>query len=259
FNMDSPIVGGMAPHQVALRRAIGLALDTPREISLLRKGQAVLSQSPIVPFTSGYDPKFKSEMSEYDPARAKGLLDVYGFLDRNGDGWRERPDGSPLVLELNATSDQTSRQLDELLTKNLATVGIRMRLKIAQWPENLKAARSGNFMVWEVGGSADAPDGQGALARYDSRQIGGQNMARFRLPAFDALYDKMQEIADGPERDALFLEAKRIAVAYMPYKMRVSRIVTDMSYPWLVGYRRPIFWQEWWHYVDIDTALLPRA
>ena len=259
FNMDSPIVGGMAPHQVALRRAIGLALDTRREISLLRKGQAVLSQSPISPYTSGYDPKFKSEMSEYDPARAKGLLDVYGYVDRNGDGWRERPDGSPLVLELNSTSDQTSRQLDELLTKNLAAVGIRMRLKIAQWPENLKAARSGNFMVWTVGGVADVPDGQGALARFDSRQIGGQNMARFRLPAFDTLYDKMQEIADGPERDAMFLEAKRIAVAYMPYKMRVSRIVTDMSYPWLVGYRRPIFWNEWWHYVDIDTALLPKA
>ena len=57
----------------------------------------------------------------------------------------------------------------------------------------------------------------------------------------------------------MFLEAKRIAVAYMPYKMRVSAIVTDMSYPWLVGYRRTIFWQEWWHYVDIDTALLPKA
>jgi ABC-type transport system substrate-binding protein len=259
FNMDSPIVGGYTPEQVALRRAIGLGLDTPRAILLLSKGQAILSQSPIAPFTSGYDPAFKSEMSEYDPARAKGLLDVYGFLDRNGDGWRERPDGSPLVLEMNSTSDQGSRQQDELLTKNLAAIGIRIRLKIAQWPENLKAARSGNFMVWGVGGLADVPDGQGALARYDSRQIGGQNMARFRLPAFDTLYDKMQEISDGPERDALFLEAKRIAVAYMPYKMRVSRIVTDMSYPWLIGYRRPIFWQEWWQYVDIDTALLPKA
>jgi hypothetical protein len=45
----------------------------------------------------------------------------------------------------------------------------------------------------------------------------------------------------------------------MPYKFRVSRIVTDMSYPWLVGYRRVLFWQEWWHYVDIDRDVAPAA
>ena len=26
-----------------------------------------------------------------------------------------------------------------------------------------------------------------------------------------------------------------------------------MTHPWLVGYRRPLFWQDWWQYVDIDT------
>jgi hypothetical protein len=27
-----------------------------------------------------------------------------------------------------------------------------------------------------------------------------------------------------------------------------------MSYPWLIGYRRVIFWQDWWQYVDIDDG-----
>ena len=44
---------------------------------------------------------------------------------------------------------------------------------------------------------ADAPDGQSSLARYYSKAIGGQNMARFRMPAFDALYEKMQGLPDG--------------------------------------------------------------
>jgi ABC-type transport system substrate-binding protein len=164
-----------------------------------------------------------------------------------------------LTIEYTAQADSNSRQLDELMIKNLTAIGVRVKMRFAQWPENLKSARAGSFMVWAVGGSADVPDGQSALARYDSRQIGGQNMARFKQPAFDALYDHMLRISDGPERDALFLEAKRIAVAYMPYKMRVSRIVTDMSYPWVFGYRRTIFWQEWWHCIDIDTSLLPKA
>jgi len=259
FNMENPVVGGYTPEQVALRRAIGLAYDTPREVSLVRNGQAIVAQSPNLPFTTGYDPTFKSEFSDHDPARAKALLDLYGYLDKDGDGWRERPDGSPLLIEMGGQSDALSRSLDELVVKSLAAVGVRVKLKIAQWPENLKSARAGKYMMWSVGGSAAGSDGQGALARYDGRQIGGQNMSRFQRPEFDKLYDRMQEIPDGPERMALFNEAKRMAVAWMPYKYRVHRLLTDMSYPWLIGYRRVIFWQDWWQYVDIDTTLLPKS
>ena len=38
-------------------------------------------------------------MSEFDRAKAQALLDMYGYVDRDGDGWRERPDGAPLTLE----------------------------------------------------------------------------------------------------------------------------------------------------------------
>jgi hypothetical protein len=32
-----------------------------------------------------------------------------------------------------------------------------------------------------------------------------------------------------------------------------------MTHPWVIGYRRALFWQDWWHYVDIDTQLKPIA
>lgn len=258
YNMDHPVVGGLAPERVALRRAIGLALDVPREIARVWRGQAIPAQASIVPGTLGYDPAFKSEMGDYDPARAKALLDLYGYVDRNGDGWRELPDGRPLVLEISTQPDNQSRALDDLRGKNLAAVGLRVLYKPAKWPENLKAARSGNYMMWRVGGSAAAPDGQPALARYHGRQIGGQNMARFSLPAFDALYERMELMPDGPEREALFREAKILAAAYAPYKTLVHRIVTDLAQPQFIGYRRPLFWQDWWHMVDIDPAAIPR-
>ena len=44
----------------------------------------------------------------------------------------------------------------------------------------------------------------------------------------------------------------------MPYRYNVHRIVTDLMQPWLLGYRRPPFWQDWWHFVDIDTAQRPK-
>jgi ABC-type transport system substrate-binding protein len=254
FNMEDPIVGGYGDANIALRRAIGLAFDSRAEIAYAFNYQGLLAQTPLLPHTLAFDPNYRSEFSEYDPARAKALLDLYGYKDRDGDGWREMPDGAPLVLTINMQSDQRSRKIAEMMDRNLRAIGIRSQSIVAQWPENLKAARSGRFQMWTVGNQADAPDSIGALARYDSRQIGGQNMARFRLPAFDALYDRAQAIADGPERAALFGQAQKLALAYMPYKFTLNRVSTDMTQPWLVGYRHPVFWTDWWQYVDIDTA-----
>ena len=254
FNMEDAVVGGYGADKVALRRAIGLGLDVQTEIRLVRNGQAVVSQSPIIPYTSGYAPDFRSEFGEYSPARAKALLDVYGYLDRDGDGWRELPGGQPLVLRVASQPTQRDRQIAEVMKKSMDAIGLRVDFELAQWPENLKAARAGKLAIWGVGGAAAGSDGQGALARFDSKQIGGQNMARFKMPEFDALLERMRVIEDGPERDALFDRAKRLAAAHMPYKFRMSRLLTDMSYPELVGYRRPVFWQEWWQYVDIDAS-----
>ncbi len=251
FNMEDPVIGGYTPAQVALRRAFALGLDTPSEIRQLRFGQGLPAQGPYIPFTTGYDPKYKSEFGDFDPARAKGLLDVYGFVDRDGDGWRERPDGSALELRIATQPDQRSRQIDELMRKDLDRLGLRSHFETAQWPENLKSARAGSLMVWSLGSSAAGSDGAGALARYESSQIGGQNMARFKLPEFDRIVERARVLPDGPEREALFDRARQLALAYMPYKFRVNRVVTDMSTARLVGYRRPVFWQEWWHYVDL--------
>jgi hypothetical protein len=64
-------------------------------------------------------------------------------------------------------------------------------------------------------------------------------------------------LPDGPERATLFEQAKRIAVVYAPYKTHVHRYMNDMAQPWLIGYRRPLFWTDFWQYLDVDTAKLP--
>ena len=99
FNMEDPVVGGYTPEKVALRRAISLATDVGAEIAQVRRGQAIPAQSPLRPAAGRYDPTYRSENGVYGPARAKALLDLYGYVDRDGDGWRELPDGKPLVLE----------------------------------------------------------------------------------------------------------------------------------------------------------------
>jgi ABC-type transport system substrate-binding protein len=258
FNMEDPVVGGYTPDKVALRRAIGLATDVDKLIRIGYRGQGVPAQAPTNPHTTGFDPKFKSEMGDYDPARAKALLDLYGYVDRDGDGWRELPDGSPLLIDRASQPEQSARELLALWSRDLQAIGIRTKTSVAKWPEQLKSARAGRLQVWALGGSSAQPDGQTALARYDSTQFGGQNLARFKNAELDALYRRMSVIPDGPERDELFRKVKLIAAAYVPYKFNLHRISTDMWYPWVIGYRRPLFWQEWWHMADIDLAAKPK-
>jgi len=257
FNMEDPVLGGYTPERIALRRAIALAMDVQREIRIIRRGQAVPAQSIVVPHTTGYDAKFKSENGDFDPARAKALLDLHGYVDKNGDGSRDQPDGKPFTLEVATQPDQTSRQFDELWKKNMERIGIRVKFFPGKWPEQLKAARAGKLMLWTLGSSAAGSDGQGSLARLYGPQSGSQNLARFKNAEFDKIYERMQVIADGPERDELFDQAKRIAVAYMPYKITVHRFNNDLLQPWVIGYRRPVFWNEWWQHVDIDQSKSP--
>jgi len=259
FNMEDPLVGGYTPEKVALRRAMALGTDVDREIRIARHGQAIPAQSILPPLVEGYRGDLRTEMSDFDLSRANALLDTFGYLDRDGDGWRERPDGRPLVLELLSQSDQATRQLDTLWKKNMDALGLRLVLKIAQWPENLKAARSGKFTIWRVGSSAASPDGQGALERAYGPSVGKGNLARFRLAAFDRLYEQLKIVPSGPERQALFERSSALMVAYMPYRVSVHRILTDLHYPWLNGYRRPPFWLDWWQFVDVDAAAQRQA
>jgi ABC-type transport system substrate-binding protein len=259
YNMDDPVIGGYTPERIALRRAINLGIDIDREIRLVRRSQAIAAQSPLMPHTYGYDPEYRSEMGTYDLARARALLDMYGYVDRDGDGFREQPDGSPLRLVLSTQPDQISRQFDELFKKNMEALGLRLDFSIAKWPEQLRQARAGKFMMWGVGLSAASPDGQGVFARGYSPEIGGQNLARFRLPEFDRIYERLKVVPDGPERLELFRRANAILIAYAPYKFHVHRIINDLVHPWVTGYRRPPFWLEWWQYVDVDPVAQSQA
>jgi ABC-type transport system substrate-binding protein len=259
FNMEDPVVGGYTPERVALRRAINLAVDLDKEIRLVRRGQALKSQSPVPTVAFGYDPAFKTENSEHSLPKAKALLDLYGYKDVDGDGYREQPDGQPLAIEYSTLADGERRQLAEQWQKNMDALGIRMTFKIGKFPEQLKAANAGKLQMWAVGWVGTAPDGDTFLALGSSAAKGKANKARFDLPAFEALYEKQKALPDGPERAQLMIEAQRLLVAYAPYKFHAHRVWTDMAHPWVKGYSRNIFVRDFWKYIDVDPAAMPKA
>jgi ABC-type transport system substrate-binding protein len=253
FNLDNPVVGGYTPEKVALRRAINLGYDVQQEITLIRRGAMIVGQSQVPPLTSGYDPAFRSEMGEFDRARARALLDTFGYLDRDGDGYREMPDGAPLTLEIACETSALDRAFNEMWKRMMDPIGIRVAFRPAQWPENLKNARAGRLMMWVLGNTATSPDADAFLYFGHSRNIGASNFARFARPEYDRLYDQQKVLPDGPERLAIIRELQRLFVVWMPYKFHGHRITNDVMHPWLVGYRRHPFARDMFTWIDIDV------
>ena len=251
FFMENPLVGGYTPDKVALRRAIALAYDGDAYVRHVMGGFGIRAQSTLVPHTSGYDAAYKSEMSDYSPARAKALLDLHGYIDRNGDGWREQPDGSPLVLVMATMSSQLDRRANELWKRCMDAVGLKMVFDVSTWPELLKKSRAGSLMMWGYSWSAASPDGGFFLSIAYGPNAGEANDPRFALPAFDRLFERQRVLPDGPEREALMQQAKNLLVAYLPFKVHVHTERLDLLQPWTRAYWRHPYMREHWLYADV--------
>jgi oligopeptide transport system substrate-binding protein len=248
-------VGGYSPERIALRRAMVLAHDRDQEIAIIRKNQALPAQTPVPPGVVGYDESLHSSEQDPDPARAKALLDMFGYIDRDGDGWRERPDGKPLVIEYKySLGGQEARELGELWAKSMRAVGIRIEATAVQFADLLNDKRVGNFQLAGSAWIADYPDAQNFLQMLYGPNTNQSNESRFRLPEFDRLYEKSLGYPDGEERNKLYHEMNRLLLAYAPWRLGVHRIFNHLQYPWVKGYKKhPILYTNF-KYLDLDVA-----
>src|SRR5688500_12849704 len=254
FNMNDPVVGGYTPEKVALRRAISLGYKTADEIAIIRKGQAIPAMTPYAPGVAGWDPNFRTSAGEYNVPKAKALLDMFGYVDRDGDGFRELPDGTPLEIKANSTPTARDQQIDELWKRSMDDIGIRISFRKAKWPDLLKEARLNKLMFWQLGGSASTPDADTWLTSLYGKNK-ENNLARFAHPEYDRLYEQARLMPDSPERTKVYQQMAKIVAAYVPWKTNTHRIRTDMWYPQVVGYYRPLVAStNWWKYVDIDLS-----
>ena len=251
FNMKDATWGGYTADKVALRRAVALAYNDREEIFVVRNGNGVQAQSPVPPGVLGYDATF-SLGKTYDPPRAKALLDMYGYVDRDGDGWRDQPDGSPLVFVYTSQPSQEDRLYSELWKKCLEAVGIRVEVQVAKWPDNRKKAKNGLLQSWQLAWSADYPDAENFYQLLYGPNCGISNDGCFQLPEFDRLYDAVALLPPGPQRIPIYRDMARIVAAYVPWKLNVHRKRNQVIQPWILGWRRHPFLHEGFRYADID-------
>jgi len=252
FNMDDPVVGGYSAERVALRRAITMAYDVGDEIRVLRKGQAVPATQMIPPGLIGHDPA--RQRIVYDPAAAQALLDRFGYK-RGADGWRVRPDGSPLLVKLGSPPSSEDREFDELWKRSMDAVGIRIEFVKQKFQDLLKMSTAGQLQMLRLARLFTLRDGGAALEILYGKNIGnGMNDAHFSLPEFDALFERARGLPDGPERTVLYGKMADLAAAYMPLMLGTYRYRTIVAQPWVLGLKPDPLFREPWKYVDVGLV-----
>lgn len=248
-NQPNP-VGGFSRERIALRRAIAMAYNLSDQIKIIRKNQAVKAEYPIPPGVSGNEPTWKNNIN-YDPAGANSLLDRVGYK-KAADGFRNQPDGSPLVIRYSTTPDERGRLFAELIKKSMDTIGVRVDIHIDKFPELLKAEKQCRIMMRGSAWIADYPDGDNFMQLLYGQNAFQSNNACYQSAEYDKLYVKSKLMPDSPERNKLYREMTKIMERDTPWIMNDSRYRNTLLQPQVVGFKKHPILHADWIYIDLE-------
>lgn len=179
------------PHPILadpdVRKAIALAIDRPTMVRSAYNTYGVLADAPVAQahWTRGLVPKWPV----YDRAAARALLEKKGWVDRDGDGVREK-DGVPLQLRLNVIASSFTRvTMAPQIQEQLRQIGVKLdivRLEGGTWADR---RGKGEFDI-DFSGSVYDPSPTGIVQSWTCAGRAGTNVAQYCNPSVDSLIDR---------------------------------------------------------------------
>ncbi len=203
------INGGAAegqPHpallDVDVRRAIAHGVDREAVIEDLWFGHASLLET----VSASADPKWLPEIPEedrlgYDPALANQILDDAGYLDSDGDGIREMPDGTnPIVIRHTVNTDgDLAGPIGDLMVGWMEEIGIGVTLEAYDQDALFGVIVEGTYdtFYW---GWVPFVDPDPMLVNFTEAELGNYNDANWFDPEYDAMYAAQNQEVDPDAR-----------------------------------------------------------
>lgn len=203
--------------------ALGLA--TPRQFSMLPQAEEFQS-----PEGQAFYEEWANSYITYDPDQANSLLDSIGAVDTDGDGFRERPDGTPLEIFVTMfPNDPKVTQSLELIQQDWQAVGIKTTINIMTWEEFTTANQAGEVQVfaWPSAAGWGLLSAPSVWAPVEGVQwnMAGMNIGQYyqtagasgtapregsMLERLQQAYSRAVSATDSAERNAALLDAYRI-------------------------------------------------
>jgi peptide/nickel transport system substrate-binding protein len=123
------------------RHALSIAINRDEMNQLIYFGRGTPRQVTVHPSSRYFEAHYATDYTDYDPDRARLLLDEIGLHDIDGDGLREYADGSKLTITVEYIDWETPKAINmELVTSYWQAVGIDLRQKLVD--SSLQAARA---------------------------------------------------------------------------------------------------------------------
>ncbi len=231
-----------------VREALSLGLDRAQLVRTVFGKRSPLARGPLSGVVFG--DLLVDAPAEYDPETAANLLDQAGWVDDDGDGFREK-DGQPLALTIIAPTWGGNTEAAQLMEVAWEALGARVDIVTAQGFGPLRELQStGNYSVIGINFFGTDAD----LLRPSYRSDGFFNWSGIADIVLDRLLDSAATVIDGQsERDTQYREAiARIMDAYavLPLRDYLNLVVARSN---VKGLRFSI--QGWFPYlIDLELS-----
>jgi ABC-type transport system substrate-binding protein len=228
FNMLDPVVGGYTERARKLRQAISIAVDFEEQISIFENGRGIAAQGPLAPGIFGYregqaginpyvydwvDSRPRRKPVEY----ARRLLVEAGYP-----GGVDPASGRPLSInyETPAIGPERKAQLDWML-KQFNKLGIQLVVRATDYNRFQEKMRKGDAQIYDWGWNADYPDPENFLFLLygPNKKVGhdGENASNYDNAEFNRLFERMKNMENTPEREAIIHQMLEIARRDAPW------------------------------------------
>lgn len=141
------------------RIAMSLATDRQEIIDAVYVGVGKPYQAAPRPESKYYNEAYATQYLAYDPDKASSMLDAIGLTARDGEGFRLRPDGSRLTINVETFDTARPDWVDqlEIIKAQWARIGIDLSVKIID--RNLvdehREANLHEMQIWGGDGGLD--------------------------------------------------------------------------------------------------------
>lgn len=212
FNLNNPNLPFFQDKLV--RQALYYGVNRERLLEEVVAGQGIVSHSLMLPENWAYNPNVRQY--QYDPERAKQLLDQAGWVDTDGDGIRDK-DGRQLEFQLTTNNDLTRQVLIEQIALDWQALGVRAVATQASFqelvadllvPRHFDAALIG----WETPGDPDPYP----LWHSSQAEGGGQNYSGWSNEEADEIMQEARSITDMDARRELYWRFQEIFAEEAP-------------------------------------------
>ena len=234
-------------NDVRVRKALNMAVNKAEILDKVYLGNAINAVNLIPPTMWSHNDNVKDD--PYDPQAAKQLLAEAGF-----------PNG--FTTELWAMSvarphNPNPQLMAELISKDLAKIGVQAPVKVVDWSEYSRRLRNGEHQLglqgW-TGSHADPDYFFYNLLTCETASNGGANVSKFCNERYDELVMQARKIANPMLRIPLYEEAQQIFKDHAPWLTIAHTVQTVVFRNEIIDLRLNPFGGFTYYGVDIQRG-----